>query len=76
MLQFLSAKRHAAEPAVVALATKPVEPTQTAVQAAIPVVEHHYAWFDSSRELKAGLLVQELPFSREDWLALSGQRLQ
>lgn len=72
MLQFLSAKRHAAEPAVVALAAKPVE----AAQAAIPVVEHHYAWFDSSRELKAGLLVQELPFSREDWLVLGGQRLQ
>ncbi len=72
MLQFLHTKRHAAEPAIVALAAKPAE----VAQAATPVVERHYAWFDSSRELKAGLLVQELPFSREDWLALSGQRLQ
>jgi len=72
MLQFLSAKRHAAEPAIVAQADKPVE----VAQAAAPVVERHFAWFDSSRELKAGLLVEELPFCREDWLALSGQRLQ
>lgn len=72
MLQFLHTKRHAAEPVIAALADKPNE----AAQAAVPVVERHYAWFDSSRELKAGLLVQELPFSREDWLALSGQRLQ
>ena len=72
MLQFLHTKRHAAATAIVALADKPVE----VAQAAVPVVERHYAWFDSSRELKAGLLVEELPFSREDWLALSGQRLQ
>lgn len=72
MLQFLHTRRHATETAIVAMAAKPVE----MAQAAIPAIERHHAWYDSSRELKAGLLVEELPFCREDWLALSGQRLQ
>lgn len=72
MLQFFTAKRHAVEPAIVTMAAKPEE----ARQADAPVTERYSAWFDSSRELKAGLLVEELPFCREDWLALSGQRLQ
>jgi hypothetical protein len=74
MLQFLNAKR-APAPIIVAMAAKngdaiqapaiaPIAPLTPAGQ---PANERGFAWFDSSRELRQGLMVKEQQLSDDEW---------
>ncbi len=74
MLQFLSLKRFVPEPVITSLPVDATEPaTEAATEAAdAPVaMPRECGWFDSSFELRLGLVVQELPGFGPAWQVAS-----
>lgn len=66
MLQFLSLKRFVPEPVVTSLPVDALEPAAAAADTP-ESIRRECGWFDSSFELRLGLVVQELPGFGAAW---------